>query len=434
MTVLPSIRLPPLRIDTARCASIYPYPSPLSSTGQTSASFLDIQNSLSPYLSLPSPLTPYSAVSSSASLHDAYISPPHSATPTACTSPVRGRTHDESGSESDESEDVQDGFALLLKAAEVTDHDEGVHEQDSPTVVCGDYNKPVTIGHGTHFTIDLTTRSGSFSSFLMIEHIGNGDFKALAVGGTVEIAGRQGSVTRATCRLVGGTLFRFGGCVFMFETAPVARPPSAHPSTRTVSLGQGRRTQGEVNDASGTRPAQSWASLIIDAFKSTGKQYLLVSEIYAAIAGLHPYYGSRNQRRDWKNGVRHALSVNTCFFRLDGGSYKCGRWGFTEKTGPTTARRGRRTTHSTLPVVNSGKADDPVRDHDHHHRRQRRGAIVDASSASDMRPSFHPVNAAITTAGRRTLAPSLAVECVTWNVGVDLEMKNRLMSAWSPTR
>ncbi|TPX67004.1 hypothetical protein SpCBS45565_g04119 [Spizellomyces sp. 'palustris'] len=90
-----------------------------------------------------------------------------------------------------------------------------------------------------------------------------------------------------------------------------------------------------------TRPNLSWANLIIGAFKSSGKTKLLVSDIYAEIARTHPYYRVRSGKKghNWRNAVRHALSVNTCFFRLNEHEYKGGYWSFSEKTGPTTARR-----------------------------------------------------------------------------------------------
>ncbi|KNC99205.1 uncharacterized protein SPPG_05460 [Spizellomyces punctatus DAOM BR117] len=89
------------------------------------------------------------------------------------------------------------------------------------------------------------------------------------------------------------------------------------------------------------RPNLSWANLIIGAFKSSGKTKLLVSDIYAEIARTHPYYRVRSGKKghNWRNAVRHALSVNTCFFRLNENEYKGGYWSFSEKTGPTTARR-----------------------------------------------------------------------------------------------
>lgn len=75
--------------------------------------------------------------------------------------------------------------------------------------------------------------------------------------------------------------------------------------------------------------------------------FLSVSEIYSMIISTHAYFAARQSLKKWKNSVRHALSVNTCFFRLNENEYKCGLWGYHEKTGPTTCRKGKRYTRTT---------------------------------------------------------------------------------------
>ncbi|KAI8823034.1 uncharacterized protein EV422DRAFT_523120 [Fimicolochytrium jonesii] len=116
--------------------------------------------------------------------------------------------------------------------------------------------------------------------------------------------------------------------------------PYTTPATSSIE----RQPSTPDANANAVRPHISWANLIINAFKSSGKRFLLVSEIYVMIISTYPYFAARKNLKKWKNAVRHALSVNTCFFRLNENEYKCGLWGFHEKTGPTTCRKGKRPT------------------------------------------------------------------------------------------
>ncbi|KAI9024758.1 hypothetical protein DFJ74DRAFT_666196 [Hyaloraphidium curvatum] len=75
------------------------------------------------------------------------------------------------------------------------------------------------------------------------------------------------------------------------------------------------------------RPNVSWANLIVAAFASSGKQYLLVSQIYEQIARNHAYFRAQ-KNNNWKNAVRHALSVHSCFYRVNENEYKGGFWGY----------------------------------------------------------------------------------------------------------
>jgi hypothetical protein len=75
------------------------------------------------------------------------------------------------------------------------------------------------------------------------------------------------------------------------------------------------------------RPNVSWANLIVAAFQASGKQYLLVAQIYEQISRAHAFFRAQ-KNNNWKNAVRHALSVHSIFYRVNENEYKGGFWGY----------------------------------------------------------------------------------------------------------
>lgn len=65
------------------------------------------------------------------------------------------------------------------------------------------------------------------------------------------------------------------------------------------------------------KPPYSFSSLIFMAIESSSSKALPVKDIYAWIVEHFPYY--QNSPSGWKNTVRHNLSLNKCFKKLDKG-------------------------------------------------------------------------------------------------------------------
>lgn len=63
------------------------------------------------------------------------------------------------------------------------------------------------------------------------------------------------------------------------------------------------------------KPPYSFSSLIFMAIEDSSKKRLPVKDIYSWILERFPYF--RNAPLGWKNSVRHNLSLNKCFKKVD---------------------------------------------------------------------------------------------------------------------
>ncbi|KAJ3034023.1 hypothetical protein HDV00_005500 [Rhizophlyctis rosea] len=85
---------------------------------------------------------------------------------------------------------------------------------------------------------------------------------------------------------------------------PLPPPPPTHPTPTE-------------------RPDLPWSTLIHQTFHYPSPvPYLPVSEIYARIALLHPFFAQA--QTNWRNGVRHALSVGRGFVNVPGKGWRVG--------------------------------------------------------------------------------------------------------------
>ena len=63
------------------------------------------------------------------------------------------------------------------------------------------------------------------------------------------------------------------------------------------------------------KPTQSYIGLIGKAILSSPQQKLVLGDIYNYILTNYPYF--RNKGPGWRNSIRHNLSLNDCFVKLD---------------------------------------------------------------------------------------------------------------------
>lgn len=104
------------------------------------------------------------------------------------------------------------------------------------------------------------------------------------------------------------------------------------------------------------KPQESYAYMIYKALESSTDNKLTLSEIYAWIEKMYPFY--RTADPVWKNSIRHNLSLNSAFKKIPRPETSRGKGGFwaidyaSQKNGKALKRRRTMRTIETMPVSN----------------------------------------------------------------------------------
>nr|NP_001098411.1 forkhead box Q2 [Danio rerio]AAI51983.1 Foxq2 protein [Danio rerio] len=96
------------------------------------------------------------------------------------------------------------------------------------------------------------------------------------------------------------------------------------PEQKTLSEQDSEKSEEQENDedhenthvkSEGTdeKPAQSYIALISMAILDSDEKKLLLCDIYQWIMDHYPYFKSKD--KNWRNSVRHNLSLNECFIK-----------------------------------------------------------------------------------------------------------------------
>lgn len=107
------------------------------------------------------------------------------------------------------------------------------------------------------------------------------------------------------------------------KLASISSPPYSSPQisprhspelNRDSMMIQDRKQQNASSEPSDTRPDFTYASLISQAILSTPNKMARLNTIYQWIMDNHPYF--KSNQAGWQNSIRHNLSLNKCFRRV----------------------------------------------------------------------------------------------------------------------
>jgi len=98
-------------------------------------------------------------------------------------------------------------------------------------------------------------------------------------------------------------------------SSPLQQVPSPGPLTPNTLAAHRKKPPGIHKESSLPKPAYSYSCLIALALKNSATGSMSVSEIYKFMCEHFPYF--KTAPSGWKNSVRHNLSLNKCFEKIE---------------------------------------------------------------------------------------------------------------------
>ncbi|RZF32185.1 hypothetical protein LSTR_LSTR004048 [Laodelphax striatellus] len=166
---------------------------------------------------------------------------------------------------------------------------------------------------------------------------------------------------------------------YIHSTSPIPLCHSNKEST-VVSTSSGSPSPGTLDSDPSVKPPYSYVAMIFFAINHSVMKRATLSEIYHYISTRFPYYDKN--KKGWQNSIRHNLSLNKCFIRVqrEGGDRKCSYWTLHPSSGDMfengNFKRRRRMKKTPFDVGGGGGgspymkqlyADSPYHPHAPHH-------------------------------------------------------------------